>query len=99
IDIYPAANVRFSGTAFVRLARDLIDWARPRDDDEAVWMTRNVESAEFHGVEGELELLDVAGFRLLTRGAWTSLGARGTAGLESKYALRPRLDQFSVAVD
>src|SRR5690606_25625547 len=37
LDLYPARSVRFSATAFVRSAKELIDWARPLGDETAVW--------------------------------------------------------------
>lgn len=99
LEVYPAPFLRLSGSLFTRRATDLIDWARPADEPQSVWMTRNVESADFAGVELEAEVREVADFRVAVRGAWTSVSSSSTSGYESKYALRPRADYVQLAVD
>jgi iron complex outermembrane receptor protein len=90
IDISPAVGGLFRLTAFVREARDLIDYARPSDGpDDAVWQTRNVESASFRGVE--LEVGGVAFGPVALDGALELLDVESdeTGAFISKYALRP----------
>jgi vitamin B12 transporter len=99
IEVYPIPALRLSGSLFLRKATDLIDWARPAGDPQSVWMTRNVESADFSGVEVELELPDLMEFRILARGAWTSLSTSAAAGFDSKYALRPQVDHLALSID
>lgn len=74
-------------TAFIRRATDLIDWVR--SDASNVWEARNVDEADFRGVE-----IEGRGFRLgplRLRGALSllRLESHDAPGLESKYALRP----------
>lgn len=90
LDLRAAGGGLFRLTAFLREARDLIDYARPADGpDDAVWQSRNVESARFRGVE-----LEVGGFSLgpvVVDGALELLDVESdeTGDFVSKYALRP----------
>jgi len=99
VDLYPSPHLRLSTSAFLRNATDLIDWARVQGDVVSPWTTRNVESANFRGLETEAEFGDLMGVRLRARGAWTSLSASPTPGFESKYALRPQVENLSLSAD
>ncbi len=86
-------------TLFDRTSRDLIDWARPADDGDARWVTRNVNEARFRGIEVEGTLRVDAATRL--RAGFSALGLEADVeeGVESKYALRPLRDQFQLVLD
>lgn len=91
IDLAPAAGVRFGVTGFLREARSLIDWSRPVDADPEVtpWRTRNVESAQYRGLEAEAEASVVAGLRLRAGMELLSVETEAAGGFRSKRALRP----------
>ncbi|RMH23672.1 MAG: TonB-dependent receptor [Gemmatimonadetes bacterium] len=74
-------------TVFRRSTRDLIDWARTPAGD--VWETRNVESADFTGLEVEVARLRLGPARLDVGASTISVDEEGAPGFESKYALRP----------
>lgn len=99
VDIRPASSVRLSASAFLREAADLIDWARPVEENPGIWRTRNVQEARFRGLEIEMELVDVAGFRLRANGSWLSIRSSSATGFESKYALRPRVESAILSAD
>jgi outer membrane cobalamin receptor len=96
-DLYPLERARFGASAFIRKAENLIDWARP--EPTAGWVTRNVESATFRGIEADLEVRDLLGANVLARASWLSLSSSSAAGLESKYALRPQTDSYLLSLD
>jgi hypothetical protein len=98
IDAYPLSGLRLSFGTFIRDASDLIDWARRRDAPSDPWITRNVATARFTGIESEAELEGARGFRLTARGAWTSVRSSAEPGYLSKYALRPMAETLSVDV-
>lgn len=90
LDWSPRAGGLVRVTGFVRSADDLIDYARPASGpDDAVWQSRNVESATFRGLELELSGLEVG--RLTLDGAVELLDVSSaeTGEFVSKYALRP----------
>ena len=90
VDVRPGGGGLFRITAFVREARDLIDYARPADGpDDAVWQTRNVESARFRGVE--IEIGGIAVGPAVVDGALELLDVKSdeAGNFVSKYALRP----------
>ncbi|HSJ10758.1 MAG TPA: TonB-dependent receptor, partial [Longimicrobiales bacterium] len=84
--------------AFLREADDLIDWGRPEGAaPTAPWRTMNVEHATFRGVEGGLRT--AAGpVAINARASLLSVDADETAGLASKYALRPLTRTASLEV-
>jgi iron complex outermembrane receptor protein len=97
LDVVRSARVRLGITAFLRRAADLIDWARPAEAGPDVpWETRNVESATFRGLEGDLTV----------RGPWEtrwtlgvmvlSVESEQAMGFSSKYALRPLEEQVTL---
>ncbi len=97
----PGGGLELSAGAFRRVSRDLIDWATgPGEasvEDGGVWVTRNVNRAEFLGLEFDGRwatdaLLVTAGVSLL------SLDADAEPGFESKYALRPLTEQVTLGV-
>jgi iron complex outermembrane receptor protein len=94
----PGAGVRLGIAAFQRESDDLIDWARAAGTTE-VWVTRNVESARFRGIEAEVSVADAAGLRIVAQGSWLSVSSSAADGVESKYALRPLTESFSLAAE
>lgn len=89
VDVLGPDATSLGVTAFIRAARDLIDWARPRGaGDEVVWRTMNVGRAVFRGGELEARATDDGGTRW---SAQVSLlrSFTGDDGWDSKYALRP----------
>ncbi len=95
VEWLPGSGARVSVTAFRRVSRDLIDWARPvgSEADEVLWESRNVNRARFHGVELEGALNPREGTRLGVSGSFLSLGSDAGEGWESKSALRPVADR------
>lgn len=98
-DLAGPAGIRASLTTYLRSARELIDWARPVGDDTVAYVTRNVDVAEFRGVEAEIALGSLAGFGVLLKGDWLSLSSSVADGFESKYALRPLTESVSLMID
>jgi iron complex outermembrane receptor protein len=77
-------------TAFVRDATDLIDYARRRDaGDDAVWQSRNVESARFTGVEVDVVGVALGPARLDAGVELLDVSTSDSGEWISKYALRP----------
>ncbi len=98
-DVETAFGVRGSLTAYVRSATNLIDWARPSGDTTVPHVTRNVDSAEFRGLEAEIAFSPVADLDVAVRGSWLSLESSVADGYESRYALRPLAETTSLLVD
>ncbi len=98
-DLTTQIGLRFASTAFVRSARDLIDWSRVEGDIVSPFVTRNVETATFRGIETQVAFDDLAGFDLELSGNWLSLQSSAIAGFESKYALRPQAEKVALSVD
>src|SRR5690606_18120736 len=90
-DVEPLPATRVGLALFQRSSEGLIDWARPAGGD-AVWVTRNVESARFRGIEAHASIPDRTGGRWSVQGSWLSVRSSTPAGMESKYALRPLLE-------
>ena len=87
-----------TAAVFERDSEDLIDWARPVEGDE-VWVTRNVQSARFRGFEARTEIVDPLGIRWSAHGSWISVRSSTPEGVESKYALRPLVENFTLGAD
>ncbi len=83
------AGVALDMAGWVRRAHDLIDWARPTGAVSEPWRTRNVATATFRGIEGELLLPQWGGTRWSVRGATTRVDAAAATGWVGRYALRP----------
>lgn len=98
VDATPAEGVRVGVAIFQREAEDLIDWARGAGSD-GVWVTRNVESARFRGLEARLAVTDALGTRWTAHGSWLSLRSSTPDAVESKYALRPLAESVTAGVD
>jgi outer membrane cobalamin receptor len=98
VDVTPLPAVRLGVAAFQRDADDLIDWARPEGATE-VWVTRNVESARFRGIEAHASAMDPLGIRWMAQGSWLSVSSSTPQGIESKYALRPIAENVTLGVD
>jgi iron complex outermembrane receptor protein len=98
-DAYLGAGIRLAASGFLRNATDLIDWARVTGNAQAPYITRNVEEAEFRGIETEAEIENALGVRLRGRGAWTSLSSSADPAYDSKYALRPQVEHVSLSAD
>lgn len=97
LELYGAATL--DATTFVREAEDLIDWAKPAMDEAAPWMTRNVETARFRGIELEAGLARVLGIRWTARAALLSVASSAEEGYVSKYALRPLTETIAVTAE
>lgn len=84
--------------AFVRNARDLIDWGRSDTaDDTEPWRTLNVAEASFRGLEATARAItDIVG--VTARASVLSFDAVTAAGFESKYALQPLTRAASIEV-
>lgn len=97
--------------AFRRSSRDLIDWARPPGEEDAIWETRNVSRAIFRGLEiegrwspggpgpaGLAERRSGGGLVVTAGVSLLSIDADAAPGLESKYALRPLTEEIVAGV-
>ncbi len=90
LDWTPSGGGLVRLTAFVREARDLIDYARPAGGaDDAVWQTRNVESASFRGLELEVHEIDAGPMTLGASLELLDVSSNEAGAYVSKYALRP----------
>jgi iron complex outermembrane receptor protein len=99
LDLAGSSDLRLSGTAFLRRAEGLIDWARPEDAGADVpWETRNVQEATFKGIEADLTFQGPAETRWTFGGMLLSVDSREAAGYQSKYALRPLEEQVNLGV-
>jgi outer membrane cobalamin receptor len=96
-DLHPFPGVRVGASAYIRDAADLIDWARVSPDEP--YVTRNVHSARFRGIEADVELAEILGTKLVARGAWVSVSSSSEPGVESKYALRPLVETVALSAD
>ena len=88
-------------TLFLRSSSSLIDWALPAgvEEGEEPWETRNVDSAQFRGLE--LELSGLAPGELRWRGGVTLLSLRTEeeGDHRSKHLLRPMTEQLHFGVE
>ncbi|MEX2529046.1 MAG: TonB-dependent receptor [Gemmatimonadota bacterium] len=94
-------GVRVSGTLFLRLARDLIDWSVPEGTSPGAgnpWASRNVDEANFRGAEAEVVVPEFLGARWSLGATALSLRASSVGGFDSKYALRPLREQVTAGV-
>lgn len=82
-------GLRLTASAFQRRATQLIDWARPRNDHDAMWTALNVSSARFVGVELEVKTRIGDNTTANTRFSALSVDAATSGSYVSKYALRP----------
>lgn len=93
------AGISLDMAGWSRRAHDLIDWARPTGAPAGEpWRTRNVATATFSGIEGELLLPQWRGTRWSVRGATTTVDAAAAAGWTGRYALRPLTRSLSAHV-
>lgn len=88
-DFAPTTDVRVSVTGFVRDAEALIDWAQPAGEPEAVWRTRNVAEARFHGIEVEAVGARLLGARWTIGATALRFDAANDDAYTSRYVLRP----------
>jgi iron complex outermembrane receptor protein len=98
-DAYPLAGVRLGVAGFVRSADHLIDWTKPASTPKAPWETRNVEDAQFRGLESEAGIDELLGVRWTLRGSWLSVRSSEAEGFTSKYALRPLTESVSLVAE
>jgi outer membrane cobalamin receptor len=98
LSTYAASGAHATVNVFRRQAGDLIDWAKPQTAPEEPWVTRNVESARFDGLEAEIGQT-LAGSRITARGSWLTVSSSAEAGYLSKYALRPLVESYSLTAD
>jgi iron complex outermembrane receptor protein len=100
VDLAASSTFWVSVTGFIRQARDLIDWARALDaPEDAPWETRNVEKADFQGVEADLHLLGPLQTRWTMGMTFLDVESKEVLGFTSKYALRPLEEQVKLGVD
>jgi iron complex outermembrane receptor protein len=94
------AGANVGVTVFERTTENLIDFARPAGTgDEELWVARNVEEADFTGLELDLSGVRAGPLRLGFSGAWISLETTEDAAFQSKSSLRPLTRRLSVAAD
>ena len=86
---WTAGGVLLSGTVFRRNTDNLIDWARLDSDPNARWETRNVESADFTGLELSVDRLTAGALDLRAGASFVSLETSENPGFFSKSSLRP----------
>lgn len=98
-DLYPVRSLRVGAALWTRSARELIDWAKPTASPDEPWRTRNVDDARYRGLESEVEIDDLLGFRWIARGSWLRLTSGAEAGFTSKYALRPLAHSLSLSAE
>lgn len=82
-------GLQLSAAAFARHVQDQIDWAKPLGQSQGPWVTRNVETARFRGVEVEANGPAPGQLRWTAHGTWLSVETEEAQGFTSKYALRP----------
>lgn len=86
-------------TVFRRTSHDLIDWARPADDPDARWRTRNVESATFDGLELSGSIGSSATLLISPYATWLDVDTEEATGFASKSTLRPLVRTVGVSVE
>lgn len=98
-DFNPASGLSLTVTGFYRSAEDLIDWAKSADGGaEAPWETRNVVSATFGGLEGDVSFQGPLETDWSLGGMFLSIDSEEAPGFTSKYALRPLEEQVTLGV-
>jgi iron complex outermembrane receptor protein len=104
LDLSPGRGVTLALTGFSRKADQLIDWARPvpgsptEEQEDPPWETRNIEEADFLGLEMEAGGPGPLGLQWGLGGMWLSVDASENSGFISKYALRPIQEQVTMSV-
>ncbi len=87
-------------TVFERTTENLIDFARPAGTgDEELWVARNVEEADFTGLEVDLAGVRAGPLQLGFSGAWIDLETTEDAAFQSKSSLRPLTRRVSLSAD
>lgn len=87
-------------TLFERSTTNLIDFARPAGSaDEVIWVARNVEEADFAGLELDLDGIQAGPVALTFSGYWLTLDTSGDDAFDSKSSLRPLSRQLSLGAD
>ncbi len=99
LDFNASSGLTLSLTGFHRWAEDLIDWARNAEGGaEVPWETRNVRSATFRGLEGDLSFRGPLDTSWSLGGMFLSVDSEEASGFTSKYALRPLEEQINLGV-
>jgi outer membrane cobalamin receptor len=99
LDVNVDFGLTLAITGFYRSAEDLIDWAKSGEGGaEAPWETRNVESATFTGLEGDLSFSGPLETNWTLGGMFLSVDSEEAPGFTSKYALRPIEEQLNLGV-
>jgi len=89
-----------SATLFQRSTDNLIDFARPAGSgDDVLWVARNVEEADFVGLELDLDGIQAGPVLLNLSGFWLDLSTSEDAAFDSKSSLRPLNRQLSIGAD
>lgn len=87
-------------TMFERTTENLIDFARPvGTGDEELWVARNVEEADFTGLELDLSGVRAGPIQVGFSGSWISLETTEDDAFQSKSSLRPLTRRLSVSAD
>jgi len=90
----------FGVTVFERYTENLIDFARPAGSgDDVLWVARNVEEADFTGLELDLNGVQAGPVALTFSGYWLTLDTSEDAAFDSKSSLRPLTRQLSLGAD
>lgn len=94
-----APALRFSATGFVRRAEELIDWVKPAGSTGTPWQARNIEEADYLGLELAAERHFAVGARWRAEATLLDIDAADAAGTLSKYALRPITRSVALEID
>jgi len=86
-------------TLFTRRTENLIDWAKSTGDPDEQWRTRNVEQADFDGLEFTLNQVGVGPLMVSAGGHWLSIETSEDGGFFSKSSLRPLHRRIHLGVD
>lgn len=89
---------QLSLTGFRRASRHLIDWARPIDSPEALWVTRNVNRSVTRGLEAEGAWMPGRRTRVELAASWLALEADADDRFQSKQLLRPIRDRVRISL-
>lgn len=94
------AGANGSLTVFERTTENLIDFARPiGTGDEELWVARNVEQADFSGLEVDLSGVRAGPMQLGFSGSWITLETSEDDAFQSKSSLRPLTRRVSFSAD
>ncbi|HZD04652.1 MAG TPA: TonB-dependent receptor [Longimicrobiales bacterium] len=94
-----APGLTVGAAAFRRSTENLIDWARPDGSgDNVKWRTRNVEEADFTGLELDASGMGPERFRWQAGAFLMGVDVTGEKGFFSKRALRPETRRLTLGL-